>query len=115
MPCSLASKIAGEMVPHLKVEDTILSMLNGCSCVVTAIPDDAKGERLVAFYTSEDVRPEALWVRLCRSELPKLWIPRRESLHQVPSIPLLGNGKVDLRKVRLLALEMAGGVSAIPA
>ena len=64
------SKIAGEMVPHLKMEDD-------ASCVVTAVPDEARGERLVAFHTSTNITAEALWSRLCESELPKLWIPKR--------------------------------------
>lgn len=71
------------------------------------IPDESKGERLVAFYASKDVSPETLWSRLCESNLPKLWIPKRDNLYCIDSIPLLGTGKVDLKKVRALALELA--------
>jgi hypothetical protein len=39
--------------------------------------------------------------------LPKLWIPKRENLHAVESIPLLGSGKADLKKVKQLALAQA--------
>jgi acyl-[acyl-carrier-protein]-phospholipid O-acyltransferase/long-chain-fatty-acid--[acyl-carrier-protein] ligase len=42
---------------------------------------------------------------LNQSELPKLWIPKRENLHLIDSIPLLGSGKVDLKKVKAMALE----------
>ena len=46
------SKIAGEMVPHMKVEERLQALLDEPhTCVVTAIPDAAKGERLVALYT----------------------------------------------------------------
>jgi acyl-[acyl-carrier-protein]-phospholipid O-acyltransferase/long-chain-fatty-acid--[acyl-carrier-protein] ligase len=103
------SKIAGEMVPHVKIEETITQMLGDFACVVTAIPDESKGERLVAFYTSQEVSPAALWSRLGESNLPKLWIPKRENLHYLDVIPLLGSGKVDLKRVRELALERAGG------
>ena len=105
------SKIAGEMVPHVKIEETLAEILGDSPCVVTAIPDESKGERLVAFHTSRSVLPETLWLRLCESNLPKLWIPKRENLYYLGAIPLLGTGKVDLRKVRALALEMVGGTT----
>ena len=44
--------------------------------VVTAVPDATKGERLVAFYTRQDVTPETLWERLCQTDLPRLWLPQ---------------------------------------
>lgn len=103
------SKIAGEMVPHVRIEETLAQILGDSPCVVTAIPDESKGERLVAFYARPDVSPETLWSRLCESSLPKLWIPKRENLHYLDAIPLLGTGKVDLKRVRALALEMARG------
>ena len=98
------SKIAGEMVPHLKIEDAIAHMIGDATCVVTAIPDEARGERLVAFHTNADLAAEVLWAQLCASDLPKLWIPKQEHLHHIDAIPTLGTGKVDLRKVRALAL-----------
>lgn len=109
------SKIAGEMVPHVKIEETITQILGDSACVVTAIPDESKGERLVAFYTSKEVSPETLWSRLCESNLPKLWIPKRDNLYYVDAIPLLGSGKVDLKNVRARALELAGGGLSLPA
>jgi len=103
------SKIAGEMVPHVKIEETIAQILGDGGCVVTAIPDESKGERLVAFYEKKDVPPETLWSRLCDSTLPKLWIPKRDNLYCLDVIPMLGSGKVDLKKVRELAVRLAGG------
>src|SRR5262249_56500477 len=45
------SKIAGEMVPHMKVEEQIQSLLDANhTCAVTAVPDDAPGERLVGVF-----------------------------------------------------------------
>ncbi|MBF8301223.1 MAG: AMP-dependent synthetase and ligase, partial [Acidobacteria bacterium] len=108
------SKIAGEMVPHLKIEETISQILGDSPCVVTAIPDESKGERLVALYTSKDASRDTLWSRLSESSLPRMWIPKRDNLYYVEGIPLLGTGKVDLRKVRELALEMAGGGVRVP-
>jgi acyl-[acyl-carrier-protein]-phospholipid O-acyltransferase/long-chain-fatty-acid--[acyl-carrier-protein] ligase len=103
------SKIAGEMVPHMKIEDHLRALIDEHqSCVVTAVPDQSKGERLVAFYTDASVAPQDLWERLCRTELPKLWIPKRDDLHRVEAIPTLGTGKTDLRAVRQLAMDRSG-------
>jgi acyl-[acyl-carrier-protein]-phospholipid O-acyltransferase/long-chain-fatty-acid--[acyl-carrier-protein] ligase len=108
------SKIAGEMVPHMKVEDEIRALLSEPhSAVVTAVPDPAKGERLVAFYTDCDLKPQDLWERLCRSDLPRLWLPKREDLHPIEAIPTLGTGKTDLRAVRQLALERTAPVGVL--
>jgi acyl-[acyl-carrier-protein]-phospholipid O-acyltransferase/long-chain-fatty-acid--[acyl-carrier-protein] ligase len=98
------SKIAGEMVPHMKLEEELQPLLHDShSCVVTAVPDPAKGERLIALYTDPDLTPQAIWEHLGASSLPKLWIPKREDIRFVESIPTLGTGKVDLRAVRALA------------
>jgi len=93
------------MVPHMKVEEAINAILGDVACSVTAVPDATRGERLVAFYAKMDVSPEDLWDRLSATELPKLWLPRRENLHQIEAIPTLGTGKTDLRRVKELALE----------
>jgi len=102
------SKIAGEMVPHIKIEETINAILGDSCSAVTAVPDASKGERLVAFYTRQDVAPEALWENLCKTELPRLWLPRRESLLRIEAIPTLGTGKVDLRRLREMAQQAVG-------
>jgi acyl-[acyl-carrier-protein]-phospholipid O-acyltransferase/long-chain-fatty-acid--[acyl-carrier-protein] ligase len=99
------SKIGGEMVPHLKVEEAVNNILGDDGCVVTAVPDEHKGERLVVFYTDKAMTPEALWERLSQTDLPKLWIPKRENLYFIEGIPTLGTGKVDLRVVKALAVQ----------
>ncbi len=99
------SKIGGEMVPHMKIEEVINGVLGSAASVVTAIPDEQRGEKLIAFYAQNGIKKEELWEKLNQSELPKLWIPKRENLHLIDSIPLLGSGKVDLKKVKAMALE----------
>lgn len=106
------SKIAGEMVPHMKIEEHIQGLLDPQNtCAVTAVPDEARGERLVVFYTDPDLAAADLWERLCRSELPRLWLPKREDIRFIRSIPSLGTGKVDLRAVRQLAATAAEPVA----
>ncbi len=99
------SKIGGEMVPHMKIEEVINEILGNSASVVTAVPDEQRGEKLVAFYSQNGMTKEELWNRLNQSGLPKLWIPKRENLHAIDSLPLLGSGKVDLKKIKTLALE----------
>ncbi|MEZ5316075.1 MAG: acyl-[ACP]--phospholipid O-acyltransferase [Vicinamibacterales bacterium] len=104
------SKIGGEMVPHLRVEDAINEVLGEACSAVTAVSDDARGERLVAFYACPGVTPAELWDRLNATSLPKLWLPRRDSLVPIATIPTLGTGKVDLRRLR----EMGSGLGSQP-
>ncbi|MFZ5877384.1 MAG: acyl-[ACP]--phospholipid O-acyltransferase [Nitrospirota bacterium] len=99
------SKIGGEMVPHLKVEEAVNHILGDHACVVTAVPDEQKGERLIVLYTRRDITPEALWTHLSRTDLPKLWVPKRDSFYVIEKIPVLGTGKVDLRAAKVLALS----------
>jgi acyl-[acyl-carrier-protein]-phospholipid O-acyltransferase/long-chain-fatty-acid--[acyl-carrier-protein] ligase len=72
------------------------------------VPDASKGERLVAFFTRQDIAPETLWEKLTSTDLPRLWLPRRDSLIHIDAIPTLGTGKVDLRALKQLALKNAG-------
>jgi acyl-[acyl-carrier-protein]-phospholipid O-acyltransferase/long-chain-fatty-acid--[acyl-carrier-protein] ligase len=106
------SKIAGEMVPHMKLEEQIQALLEPqYTCAVTAVADEARGERLVAFFTDPGLPAAELWERLCRTELPRLWIPKREDLRFIDAIPSLGTGKVDLRAVRQLAAGASAAVA----
>jgi len=80
-------------------------VLGSPASVVTAIPDEQRGERLVVFFAKNGISREELWDKLHKSELPKLWIPKRDDLHPIDEIPILGSGKADLKKLRALALE----------
>jgi acyl-[acyl-carrier-protein]-phospholipid O-acyltransferase/long-chain-fatty-acid--[acyl-carrier-protein] ligase len=102
------SKIGGEMVPHIKVED-LLQELAGASeqtFVVTAIPDEKKGERLIVLHTLAEPQLEACLEKLGKSDLPALWRLRPDQFVRIEKLPYLGTGKLDLRKARELALEM---------
>ncbi|MGH9666518.1 MAG: AMP-binding protein, partial [Bryobacteraceae bacterium] len=90
------SKIGGEMVPHLKVEEAIGQVIGDCPCAVTGIPDERRGERLVALYTHPDLTPQQLWQALSDAGLPRLCLPKLENIHEVASLPALGSGKLDL-------------------
>jgi acyl-[acyl-carrier-protein]-phospholipid O-acyltransferase/long-chain-fatty-acid--[acyl-carrier-protein] ligase len=99
------SKLGGEMVPHVRIEEAINRILGSAASVVTSVPDEQKGEKLVAFYTQNGISRDQLWEQLNSSELPKLWIPKRENFHLLETLPVLGTGKIDLKQVKRLALE----------
>ena len=101
------SKIAGEMVPHLKIEEAVHQILVDQPCLVVGIPDEQRGERLALLYTQSDVTPADLWQRLSGTDLPRLWIPKRDNIYLVDAIPTLGTGKVDLRGAKAKAIELA--------
>ena len=100
------SKIGGEMIPHIRIEEEIHSILKteDKRCVVTGIKDERKGERLVVLYTGE-MNIGDLWEKLSKSSLPKLWVPRKDSFYGIDEIPILGTGKVDLMSIKKLAEE----------
>ena len=102
------SKIGGEMVPHMRIEEVINELLGNAAAVVTALPDEYRGEKLIAFYIHNGISRDELWNKLNQSALPKLWIPKRENLFSLESIPLLGSGKIDLKRIKALAYEQAG-------
>jgi acyl-[acyl-carrier-protein]-phospholipid O-acyltransferase / long-chain-fatty-acid--[acyl-carrier-protein] ligase len=100
------SKIGGEMVPHIKVEEKLHELLqaDGQVLAITAIPDEKKGERLIVVHTlSEDVLHDCV-ERLAKSDLPALWKPKPDQFLRVEQLPYLGTGKLDLRKLRELAM-----------
>lgn len=101
------SKIAGEMVPHIRLEEALSEFLGDAPCAVIGIPDEQRGERLVALYTHPDLTPRQVWERLSGTELPPLWIPKPENIHRVEQLPLLGTGKLDLRGVKAKALALS--------
>jgi len=103
------SKIGGEMVPHIKVEEQLheLAGLTEQRFVVTGVPDGKKGERLVVLHTLPPDELKPVLERLGESGLPNLWIPRPNQFFAVEELPHLGTGKLDLRKIKEIALEFS--------
>lgn len=103
------SKIGGEMVPHMMVEEEINSFLgsdeDSASIAVTAVPDERKGERLVVIHQKLPKPPEEICRALSEAGLPNLWIPSPDSFLEVEEVPHLSTGKLDLRAVNRLARD----------
>ena len=98
------SKIGGEMVPHIAVEEKIQETIGADEqvCAVTSVADEQKGERLVVLLAQE-FEPDALVSALRDAGLPNLWIPKKEDLLKVEELPCLGSGKLDLKGVKKIA------------
>lgn len=86
------SKIGGEMVPHVKVEEALHEAAGASdrAFVVVAGPDD----RLIVFYkTGTDISKKP-------AGIPNLWVPDRRDYREISEFPLLGTGKLDLKALK---------------
>jgi len=75
--------------------------------VVTAVPDEKKGERLIILHTLGDQALQAVLIKLGETDLPALWKPRPDQFRKIEIMPYLGTGKLDLRRVKELGNELA--------
>jgi acyl-[acyl-carrier-protein]-phospholipid O-acyltransferase/long-chain-fatty-acid--[acyl-carrier-protein] ligase len=102
------SKLGGEMVPHQTVEEELHKLidLTDLSMAVTGVPDEQKGERLVVLHTLTDDQYDELMSKLDQSNIPNLWRPRPNAFIKVDAIPVLGTGKLDLKKVQEMAKSL---------
>ena len=103
------SKIGGEMVPHIKIEEELHELAGATeqTFVVTGVPDGKKGERLVVLHTLDDAALKEVVEKLSKCDLPNLWVPRANQFFRVEEFPVLGTGKLDLRAIKDRALEFS--------
>lgn len=104
------SKIGGEMVPHGKVEDLLHEILETHDKVfaVVGVPDARKGERLVVIHTPLEAGVDQVWEKLRDSGIPPIWLPAKAAFFEVPELPILGTGKLDMKQVKVIAHEKMG-------
>ncbi len=104
------SKIGGEMVPHIQIEETMTEIVGAnedgtMRVAVTAIPDEKRGERLIVLYTSLPISKSELLQKMQLAGLPNLFLPSEDSFLEVAAVPVLGSGKLDLKGMRQVALD----------
>ena len=108
------SKIGGEMVPHVKIEELLTKFADETpdddtddqpNIAVTSVPDPKKGERLIVLHTAIHKDADTLRKELSEAGLPNIFIPSIDSFCQVESLPLLGSGKLDLKGIKQIAME----------
>ncbi len=108
------SKIGGEMVPHVRVENELLRIIGDPhdeaepTLAVTSVPDPKKGERLVVLHKKLPKPVPQLLEEMAASGVPNLWIPSADSFVEVDEIPILGSGKLDLKRLKEKALSLFG-------
>jgi len=106
------SKIAGEMVPHEALEESIVKVLGletetERKVAVASVPDEKKGEAIVLLSAvcgvtlSQEVID--LRYKLIEVGIPSLWTPKQ--LIPVESIPMLASGKLDISACQKVAAE----------
>ena len=105
------SKIGGEMVPHQRIEEelqALMASVEGAGCAVTSVPDPRRGERLVVLHTPlNGLNQQHLCDQLGARGLPNLWVPSARDFFEVTELPVLGSGKLDLKRVKEIALTRA--------
>jgi acyl-[acyl-carrier-protein]-phospholipid O-acyltransferase/long-chain-fatty-acid--[acyl-carrier-protein] ligase len=62
----------------------------------------------VVLHRLADAELQSCLEKLAQSDLPNLWKPHADQFFHVDNFPLLGTGKLDLRKVKELAEKFAG-------
>jgi acyl-[acyl-carrier-protein]-phospholipid O-acyltransferase / long-chain-fatty-acid--[acyl-carrier-protein] ligase len=106
------SKIGGEMVPHIQIEEMINQVIGASDdemkAAITAVPDERKGERIVVLHTAIEKTPDEICKALTAAGLPNLFIPGTDSFFLVDCIPVLGTGKLDLKALKTAAFEKCG-------
>ncbi|HWR16010.1 MAG TPA: acyl-[ACP]--phospholipid O-acyltransferase [Terriglobales bacterium] len=109
------SKIGGEMVPHVKVEEELhkAAGLSEQTFAVTSVPDEKKGERLVVLHTLPEQKLTEVLEKLATTNLPPLWKPRPNQFFRVEHLPYLGTGKMDLQGLKRIAAEMTNSEAIV--
>ncbi len=107
------SKIGGEMVPHVKIEEHLRAILKAdfpedenleSALAVTSVPDEKKGEKLVVLHKPLPRPVEEILKKFDEENLPNLWRPARDCFVEVECVPILGTGKLDLKGIKETAL-----------
>jgi len=102
------SKIGGEMVPHVRVEDElqILSGREDRSFAVIGLPHPTKGEQLAVVTTLGKDELSRLFDTMSHSSsLPALWRPKPNLFATIDELPILPTGKTNLLAVRAFARQ----------
>jgi acyl-[acyl-carrier-protein]-phospholipid O-acyltransferase/long-chain-fatty-acid--[acyl-carrier-protein] ligase len=78
------SKIGGEMVPHITLEEAINQIVGaseeeGPKAAVTSVPDPKRGERLIVIHTTMDKTPSEICRALADQGFSNLFIPGEDS------------------------------------
>jgi acyl-[acyl-carrier-protein]-phospholipid O-acyltransferase/long-chain-fatty-acid--[acyl-carrier-protein] ligase len=102
------AKVSGEMVSLTAVEDALAGAFKDefgsrCETAVVAVPDEDKGERLIAIANEPKLTLDHLRTAIKAKGLTNLCVPKE--IKFVKEIPKLGTGKVNHRELLALVKE----------
>ncbi|MEW6086787.1 MAG: AMP-binding protein [bacterium] len=99
------SKIGGEMVSHIMVEEKIYEAADEPEArfLVLSVPDEKKGEALAVLCHNYKGITEKICEKLGQSDIPNLWVPAKQMFFKIDEWPTLGTGKVDMAKAKEIA------------
>ena len=97
------AKIAGEMISLAAVDAMVAALRPDAEHVAVAVPDARRGERIILMTTAPDLTRAALQAHGRERGVSELMIPAE--ILPMDELPLLGSGKVDFTKARVIALE----------
>ena len=98
------AKIGGEMISLGAVEANLSQAIGEDAVfVATAVNDDKKGESVVLLVKSELTLSD-IQQRIKALNIPPIMLP--SEIFLVDEIPLLGSGKIDFKRAKLLATEL---------
>jgi acyl-[acyl-carrier-protein]-phospholipid O-acyltransferase/long-chain-fatty-acid--[acyl-carrier-protein] ligase len=106
------AKIGGEMVSMAAAEALAASLWPEAQHAVISLPDPRKGESLLLVTTRQDADSREILAAARARMIPEIMMPR--AVQRVPSIPLLGTGKIDYPAVLQLAESAIAGTRAEP-
>jgi len=104
------AKIGGEMVSLAVVENVASTLWRDHDHAAAVLPDKRKGEQIVLLTTYPTAERSDLQRWAQDHGVNELSLPRK--LYVVPSIPVLGTGKMDIGAVQRLAAELAAATES---
>ena len=108
------AKIGGEMVSMAAAEALAASLWPDAQHAVISLPDPRKGESLLLVTSAAGCGQPGRSLQLARARMiPEIMVPR--AVLCVPSVPLLGTGKVDYPAVQRLADAVPASAETVPA
>ena len=112
--CRASARSRGEMVPHLRIEEALAAVLGDAPCAVTGGAGRAARRAAGGAVCSTRWRRRELWQRLTETDLPRLWIPKRENIYRGRSAAAAGHGQAGSARIESAGGGAGGGAGRSP-
>jgi acyl-[acyl-carrier-protein]-phospholipid O-acyltransferase/long-chain-fatty-acid--[acyl-carrier-protein] ligase len=91
------AKVGGEMISLTSIEEIINKYFNEIEVIAVNLPDEKKGEKIIALY-SGNIEPNEIKQKLLENGVNTILIP--SDCIKVAQIPKLGTGKKDFKEAK---------------